>query len=447
VLGAWAAIQIMSFGTSVAAPPPPAKVLIIGLDGVSLNLLRPYAETGVTPNLARLIRDGASGPLESIWPLRTPQVWTTVVTGKYPGQHGIWDHRSNTYFNPPEFREPKGRPLTTADRRSKALWNILGDHGHHTLSVGWVASWPAENIENAIIAAPTELRGDRRQTSIKPSFYRGAARQIAPAALQPILKSQIVDPLELNPALLTPFGDMPDAQNPLMAMPMMRRYVYGLTWSLARAISVEQLTHALHTKAEADLALLYFQCSDSLLHRFWIFQKSPERIGARLRRHGIDDTHAKELKRRFGGVVDACYRDLDERIGRILTKLADDNTLVMVISDHGFGNAPIPHRIKDEPYSGAHLDDGVIIARGPTINPGTSLNNASVLDITPTVLRYFGLPVARDMPGKPLAEISPIPKSHDNGNGSNKKTPRFVESYESAPQTKIPYRNGWPLRR
>ena len=92
-------IAALSFGAPAApspAGPKPAKVLIIGVDGVSLNLLEPYAKAGVVPNMARLLEEGARGDLSSIWPLRTPQVWTSAVTGKYPGQHGIWDHLSNT---------------------------------------------------------------------------------------------------------------------------------------------------------------------------------------------------------------------------------------------------------------------------------------------------------------------------------------------------------------
>ncbi|MEL6548456.1 MAG: alkaline phosphatase family protein, partial [Myxococcota bacterium] len=73
----------------------PADVVIIGLDGVSLNVLVPMAEKGAAPNLGQLLREGARGDLEVIWPLRTPQVWTSSVTGKLPGQHGIWDHKSN----------------------------------------------------------------------------------------------------------------------------------------------------------------------------------------------------------------------------------------------------------------------------------------------------------------------------------------------------------------
>ena len=68
-----------------AEPAHPAKVVVIGIDGGSLNLLDPYSKAGITPNMGALMQQGTRGHLASIWPLRTPQVWTSVATGKLPG--------------------------------------------------------------------------------------------------------------------------------------------------------------------------------------------------------------------------------------------------------------------------------------------------------------------------------------------------------------------------
>src|SRR5690606_39019353 len=106
--------------------------------------------------------------------------------------------------------------------------------------------------------------------------------------------------------------------SPLYNLPYLERYVYGLRWSLARAKSVEALTVGLLGDAKPDVVLSYFQCPDSLLHRFWVFHKSPEFIEERLKTHGLPYQHAAELHKRFGRVVDACYRDVDQRVGRIL---------------------------------------------------------------------------------------------------------------------------------
>ena len=419
--------------TQEKAPPPHAKVVVIGIDGVSLNLLEPFAAKGAVPNLAGLMKDGARGHLDSIWPLRTPQVWTSVVTGKLPGQHGIWDHKSNTYFYPPELRTKEEKVVTSADRRSKALWNILDEKGVRTLTVGWVASWPAEPLKHGVMAAPIELFDDPRQTTIKGSFWRGEKAQVTPDAKWPAVRKRIVEPGDLAKKELAAFADLPAKGSPVWELPYLERYAYGIEWSLARAKSVEAITTALATSERPEVVMAYFQCPDSLLHRFWIFQKPVEEIRARLEGHGIDASRAEELKARFGGVVEACYRDVDARVGRILEAVRGPDTRVLVVSDHGFGNAKVPHQLKSEPYSGDHLDEGVILAAGPGIAAGSVIEGASVLDVTPTVLQALGLPVGGDMRGKVLGAIAP---------GKAKTIP----SYEKTPQTEVPHAGGWPAR-
>src|SRR5712692_1045279 len=72
--------------TSSARP-----VLFIGLDGADWQLLDDYMARGAMPNLAALVREGTSGILETIHPPRSPLVWTTMMTGVGPLDHGILD--------------------------------------------------------------------------------------------------------------------------------------------------------------------------------------------------------------------------------------------------------------------------------------------------------------------------------------------------------------------
>ncbi|MGB5036525.1 MAG: alkaline phosphatase family protein, partial [Blastocatellia bacterium] len=65
------------------------RVVIVGLDGASLELLNPWISEGLLPNLARLIERGVSGGLESVIPPLTPPAWTTAVTGVPPADHGV----------------------------------------------------------------------------------------------------------------------------------------------------------------------------------------------------------------------------------------------------------------------------------------------------------------------------------------------------------------------
>ncbi|MEO0814019.1 MAG: alkaline phosphatase family protein, partial [Myxococcota bacterium] len=313
----------------IAAPAEPAKVVIIGLDGVSLNVLEPYARAGITPNLSRLMESGARGHLEAFWPTRTPQVWTSAVTGKLPGRHGIWDHLSNTWYSPPAVREKRKRVVTVRDRKSKALWNLLDAKALKSLVVGWVVTHPAEKLKHGAIVAPVELMGDKRQTTIKGSFYRGARDgTVEPASLWPKVSKLIVDPTDITPAELQPYADLPKSSSPLLGLPALRRYMYTYKWSLARARSVEAITLALFDEIRPDVVFSYFQCTDTMGHRFWAFKEPEEYTRQRLGELGLPEKHAGELKERFGGAFQACYRDSDERLGRILKATAGPDTLV-----------------------------------------------------------------------------------------------------------------------
>lgn len=432
VLAAWVAKP----ATVAAATAHPAKVVIIGLDGVSLNVLVPFAEQGVTPVLGRLLLEGARGDLDVIWPLRTPQVWTSAVTGKLPGQHGIWDHKSNTYFNPPEVRTKKARRVTSTERRSKALWTLLDNAGIPTLTVGWMASWPAEKLKHGVMVAPIELVGDPRQTTIKGSFFRDAPKLVAPARMTDQVRKAIVEPADVRPEDLKEFADLPAKDSPLLEMPRLERYIYALSWSLARARSVEAITLALAPEAKADVVSAYFQCTDSLLHRFWIFSEGEAATRERLQTHKLPTKHTAELVRRFKGVIEACYRDVDARVGRILDAVRGPNTVVLVVSDHGFGSATKPHRLAAEPYSGDHLDQGVILAAGPGIVKRGRVEGISILDLTPTVLQLLGRPAAKDMRGQVARQLFAKPPS----------IVKPVATYEERPQLDAIFPKGYPPR-
>ena len=93
-------------------------------------------------------------------------------------------------------------------------------------------------------------------------------------------------------------------------------------------------------------------------------------------------------------------------LGRLL-ELINEDTTVMLISDHGFH--PDHLRPKDLPAEPAgpafeHRDYGIFVLKGPGIKQDKLIHGASLLDITPTLLPLFGLPMAEDMDGKPLAD-------------------------------------------
>jgi hypothetical protein len=289
------------------------------------------------------------------------------------------------------------------------------------------------------MVAPKVLYGDDRRATIKGSFWRDAEDTVHPDRHTPRVHELTVEPQEVTPDEISRFANIPPENSPIYKLPRLKQYTYALRWSIARARSVEAVTIGLAKETRPEVVLTYFQCTDSLLHRFWIFQKSEEEIRARLEQYNLPTDHVPELKRRFGRVVEACYRDVDERVGRILEAIRSPGTLVLVVSDHGFGDGPKKHPFKAEPYGGIHWSDGAIIAAGGPVPKGAKIGDASVLDITPTVLYLMDLPVAEDMRGWIIKDLF--------APGTFKKQPiKKVQTYESKPQLEIPYPEGFPKK-
>ncbi|MCK5688594.1 alkaline phosphatase family protein, partial [Myxococcota bacterium] len=350
----------------------------------------------------------------------------------------IWDHLANSYYMPPEFKEKKKRVVLSSERKSKAFWNMLSEKGMSSLTVGWMAVWPAEKIKHGIMVAPKELFGDRRQTTIKGSYYKDADQMVHPARYTKKVKSLIVEPKDVTKAEMKRYLDHAPKGNPIHDLTRLERYKYGVRWSHARAASVEKIALGLLDDAKPEILATYFQCPDSLAHRYWIFQESEANIKERLAIHKIDQSLAPELKERYGHVLEQCYRDVDEHVGRILEKARGEDTIVILVSDHGFGRAVNPKLTVWEPYGGDHTDEGVILAAGKGIKKGAIVDSLSILDITPTMLALLGLPVGKDMVGRAGLEL------FEDG-----KAPKVteIETWETKAQTKILYRDGFPPRK
>ena len=95
------------------------KLVVIGLDGASFDVLEPYVKAGALPAFARLMKEGAWGQLASTMPPVTGPAWTSFMTGVAPGKHGVYDF----------VKRVEGaisrRPITMRDFRAPTLWQYL----------------------------------------------------------------------------------------------------------------------------------------------------------------------------------------------------------------------------------------------------------------------------------------------------------------------------------
>ena len=101
------------------------KTVIIGLDGATYDLIDPLVKEGIMPNLGRIMEQGARAVLHStIHPL-TPPAWATLMTGRTPGNHGVFDFIGR---NPKTYLPNCSSPQQSRHRRRRSYHRLLGNN-------------------------------------------------------------------------------------------------------------------------------------------------------------------------------------------------------------------------------------------------------------------------------------------------------------------------------
>lgn len=118
------------------------SVLIIGIDGVSWDLLRPWIEDGKLPTLSRLVQKGASGNLKTVIPPLSCTAWTSLFTGTNPGKHGIY-----------EYTTKSGKLINSKLIKSEKIWNILSKHNKRCCVVNIPLTYPVDELNGYMISS------------------------------------------------------------------------------------------------------------------------------------------------------------------------------------------------------------------------------------------------------------------------------------------------------
>lgn len=359
------------------------RLLWIAVDSFDWDIIHPLIEAGRMPNLERLIEDGAWGNLQSIPPLLSPVIWTSVATGKGPDKHGIVD------FVATDPASGAVIPVTSTLRKTRAFWNILSDAGASVGVVAWWASFPAEAVQGfmatdriAYQLFKGRIRDDPLDASLKtypPDLYRRIASLIRPPAEVPDEEvARFVD--------VKRFGSRLSDDD--------RSRVDELRTILAAASTYANIGMKLFAEIPTDVRVIYFEGPDTTSHLFMPFMP-PAAPGV-----------PPEKVEWFGRAVPEYYAFQDERIGGFVEAFADEETTILVCSDHGFKvGAERPEtesRISHGKAADWHAREGIVLFSGKDIRRGGRILGASVVDLVPTLLALFGLPVGKDMDGKVL---------------------------------------------
>ncbi len=366
------------------------KAILLGFDGIDWEIIDQLRDAGELPNFERMITQGSSGVLTSIEPMFSPAIWTSIMTGYSPQVHGI---RSFT------VQTEKGdlAPVSSNMRRTKAIWNLLSEHNMIPGIVGFWVTYPPEEIRGYICSDVTYPLRQKDEGSGWPVFAIDANNTYASSVYPPGFFEEIL------PLMHTKRGEK---EMELLLKDNILTQTGSFTMYF-KDLSYHKIGKYLWENKHPRFLAVYYEGADMLSHWYW----KDYRRYRQMNKGKLNPTSMEEKYKLFAGkVILNYYRVLDRYLGELM-KLVDDDTLLMVVSDHGFRDydPTEPIQVGDDIIRrgiyGWHSINGVIIAFGKGIRKGTRIKRASVLDITPTLLYYFGLPVARDMDGKVLGEL------------------------------------------
>jgi predicted AlkP superfamily phosphohydrolase/phosphomutase len=296
------------------------RLLVLGLDGATFDVIRPLAAAGRLPHLARWMREGHALPLRSTLPAMTFPAWSSFLTGLGPGRHGLFD------FTQKVEGAYRVRFTNAGDRQGASLFARVSRAGGTVLALGMPATFPPEPLRGLLVPgfdAPVSTGTDARATS-DPALYREIARRVGPW-MRPDLDE----------------GGGGEAWH--------ERAVGTLLARIGRktAFALEALAALARAGRAPDLACVVFSESDTVAHHYWRDHDpaSP--------RH---DPSASATRR---GAVAAVYERLDAACGELRRAFGEEHAC-LVVSDHGSGGAS-----RHVVHLGRRLEECGLLRRAP----------------------------------------------------------------------------------
>ena len=353
------------------APPvqlqPYQRVLFVGVDGLSPEVVRKMAAAEKLPAFQRMMKEGVSGRLHTLRVSFSPLVWNTIYTGTEPRRHGImaftrtgvaggapflslwldnWTNSDWIHLSVKALQRAGAlqivAPATSKNRTEPALWNIVDQNGAASSVIGGWTTYPPEEIRGTFV-----------------SDYAASAAQTL-GTYYPVSKQ---------------LGELLAYQPDVSAGPeQIRRY-------LAKDARMHRLTIELAQQASADTRFFFtYYCSvDAYGHHYGtnLDMKStpPSLRGALLR------------------IREDVYRNIDRYLQDYI-KLLDGHTLLIVASDHGFHFDKRQHN---------YPVDGIVLMMGPGVRRDTIIED-SVYSIAPTVTYALGMAPSEGFQGRPMKQ-------------------------------------------
>ena len=389
LLLAAAAARGQNLGKPATKQATRPHVVVIGVNGMELDVIRPLLLKGAMPNLEHVINNGAYGKLRTVSAPNCPRVYSTIFTSTDPDEHGVTGFLVG------------GITANTNMLKEEPIWSVLS---RNDISVGMAnvpATFPVMPVNGYMISGML-TRGKNCEDGV-----------LCAPKLSDVTGGDAVYPRTLQPELLKNVGDfyidcerMPGASD----LKGREKEVIDKWLDKVQLIRDEQtkLFDYLLTKHPTDFTMLGQSCEDRTGH--WLYPIAPYNVGYNASINSV----------RVEAFPDQ-YIAFDKVLGSIL-KHVDDNTYVIILSDHGI--KPLREFENRDPH--AHMDHekttpviakhdfadgddvpGSFFAMGPGIKHNSRLMGfeASVYDITPTILHIYGIEQPKQMRGRVLTEI------------------------------------------
>lgn len=256
------------------------RVLLIGWDGAEPALVEPWVKQGLLPTLGELARRGTAGRIRSTTPPVTPPAWTSAVTGVDPGRHGIYS------FTRPSLADYGEQLVSAAERQAPSIWHYLSA-GKRTVGVFNLSlSYPPEPV-NGFLFAGFDAPVFTAQIVYPHEAFRIATRNISGYVHEGLGEVQ--------------------GEAAVEAINRQIRQQRDMLFNLTKEIPVEVLA-------------VNYNAPDHVHHHAWPLNSTAEQVAA--------DTE---------GPVALVYRHLDGILGDLLERFSDEDTHVVLFSDHGGG--------------------------------------------------------------------------------------------------------------
>jgi predicted AlkP superfamily phosphohydrolase/phosphomutase len=375
----------------------PPHVIVVGVNGMEWDIIRPLLLRGELPMLASVIQRGVYGKMKTLSAPNCPKVYSSVATSTPPEENGI------TGF------VVAGKTASTDMLKREPLWTILSKHGVTVGMANVPATFPVMPVNGYMISGMlTRGKGceDGILCSPRLSEVQGGAA-VYPASMVAELEANVGD-------FWIDCSRMPTAEE------LKGKEAETIDHWLQQVSQVRtkqaKLFDYLLSHHRTDFTMFVQSCEDRVGH--WLYPIQPYNVGYDAVLHGI----------RVNAFPDQ-YRAFDQVLGKIL-QYVDNNTYLFIISDHGIkplrefeegrrqyhaahdhgGNTPI---IAKHDFEDGDDVPGIFLAIGPSIKRDVRLMGltASVFDMAPTILNLYGITPPTQMKGRVLTEIFESPNS------------------------------------